>query len=835
MTAKILHWHLQRKACVYVRQSTMRQVLEHRESTERQYALVQRAVRLGWDRTAIELIDEDQGRSGASAEGRSGFARVASGVANGTIGAVFAVEVSRLARSSRDWQRLLSLCSVTGVLVIDEHSVYDPDNGDDKLLLDLKGTMSEAELRWIGLRMNGGKLNKAKRGELGFRPPAGYLWEQDHFVLDPDESIRQAIRIVFERFAIESSARAVVRWARETGFKLPTRRWQAGGSGEVRWVPLTCGRLYSMLHSPIYAGAYAWGRRRATRIIEDGNVRTKYAYRYDPSEWTVCIQNAHQAYISWDTYRENVSKLEANAAQIGRAGAPRNGAALLGGLLICGQCGKRMTARYGKNSAKQWRYNCRGDVDRGGGNCWSVAGFAVDQAVEELFLQAMTADELDVTLAVERYANDRAEEMGRQWRLRLEQIRHEAALAERRYKAVDPDNRVVARTLESQWEERLREVEDVERQFQKARREHRVELSAADRTRIRELARDLPAVWRSPTTRPAERKTMLGIAIEAITIRPVDVPSRQTHVQLQWSTGAVSECRVGRPDSVEHRRTSKRAVARLQELSSDALTCREIATRLNAERLTTGMGKPWTVARVQEVMTSYGITRDRTHADARAQKQYRLPERREDGKYSVAGAARRLGVCQSTIMNSIRKGLLPATREPHGTRPSSWWITLDDNITERFASRPQAGPSVLPDRDDSGRYSVPGLARALGVSIVAVHHWLRKGRVRGSREPYGRGRRVWWIELTDEQLEQLRHRKSQPISLPDSVSPGVYSTQTAAKILGVSQATIYNWVHAGYLPKEYRLKNRRRVLSIRLDSAVLEDLRTKRAPRSQAH
>ena len=376
MREKLSASHLSRRAYVYVRQSTAAQVFEHSESTKRQYALVERAVALGWEREAVEIVDEDLGRSAASTEGRSGFGRLVDAVVGGEAGGILAIEVSRLARSSEDWQRLISLCTVAQVAVIDESTIYDPGAPDDKLLLDLKGTMSEAELTWLGLRLTGARRSKARRGELRLPAPTGYVWGENGYELDPDEAVRGAVRLAFERFALESSAWAVVRWAREGGLLFPTRRGQRDGISEVRWKPLGITRLSDMLHNPVYAGVYVFGRRRERKALLEGQIRRVREASRDPARWPVRIEGAHEGYISWEAFVRNQEKLRQNVRSMGgvTAGAPREGPALLSGLVLCGRCGRRMRTTYRGAGRGSWRYGCPGDSDHGEPVCWSLPG-----------------------------------------------------------------------------------------------------------------------------------------------------------------------------------------------------------------------------------------------------------------------------------------------------------------------------------------------------------------------------------------------------------------------------------------------------------------------------
>jgi len=670
MRSKLSSTQLERRAFVYVRQSTAMQVHEHVESKARQYALVERAVSLGWPRSSIEVIDEDQGKSGATSEGRTGFARLAEAVGLGEAGVIFAVEVSRLARSSMDWQRLLSLCSVAGVAVIDEQAIYDPADRDDRMLLDLKGTMSEAELHWLRLRLVGGRLNKARRGELWLTPPIGYVWQDNRFALDPDEAVQRAVTVAFERFAIEPSTWAVVRWATKTGFRFPTRT----GDGVV-WRPLTMGRLNTLLHNPVYAGVYAFGRKQRQKTIVDGEIRERQR-RVSPDEWSVKIEAAHPGYISWKTFLNNQERLRNNCSRMHGAtpGAPKDGPALLAGLVVCGRCGRRMRVDYSTLERRRWRYVCTGKHMSGQAICWSVMGEMIDRVVEDLFLSTMVPSEIDLSLAVENEANKKAESLEAQWRARLDGAHYEARRAERRYKAVDPDNRVVARTLEREWEARLQELDDVERAYAAARREHRIDLTTRDRETIRAIARDLPALWRSDITPHADRKAMLRIVIEAITLEPIDIPSA-TRVRLQWTSGVVDEKLVERP---RRGATPTSIVERIRGLVAQGLTDEEIAARLNQENLVSMKGRAWTTSAVGKQRRLHAIAGNSKHRNKQ------LPDiHPQSGRYSLPGIARRFGVAKHVVKNWIRAGLFTAHRERFG-RYDAWWVDLNDELAAKL-------------------------------------------------------------------------------------------------------------------------------------------------------
>jgi DNA invertase Pin-like site-specific DNA recombinase len=658
------------------------QVVEHVESKQRQYALADRAQSMGWSASAVEVIDEDQGKSGATAEGRHGFARLASAVADGEAGAIFALEVSRLARSSEDWQRLLALCAVAGVVVIDEQAVYDPANHDDKMLLELKGAMSEAELNWLRLRLVGGRRHKARRGELWSLAPVGYVWRDKAFALDPDEAVQRAVRSVFTRFAIEPSAYAVVRWANTTGLMFPARAAGDDGTGEVRWRPLTASRLCSALHNPIYTGTYVYGREPNKKVIVDGKIRVKRNLSAEPHEWWAKLDGRHPAYIDWETYVANKKKLRDNLSPTkhtaGTTGAPREGAALLTGLLLCGRCGRRMRTDYATAAHRRWSYVCEGEHRQASSICWSLPGHRLDEAVTKTFLERMVPAELDVSIAVERELAVEADALAEQWKARIEQARYEARRAERRYKAVDPDNRVVARTLESEWEEKLRQVEEIERDFAEARRARRIDLSAEDRASIRAIAHDLPALWRADTTPVSDRRAMLRTVIDVVAVSPIDIPHRETLVRVQWKSQHVTALRIPRPGRLA---TSDSARDRVQALVAKRMTDEQIAATLNGEKIQRASGKPWTPIAVRRVRQRLGLACGEARPTSRP-----VPDRHpKTGWYSIPGAVRVFGISRRIVRYWIDRDLVRSQHDTVDGRVTRW-LSIDDTLVKRLRS-----------------------------------------------------------------------------------------------------------------------------------------------------
>lgn len=676
MSEKITRTHLERRATVYLRQSTMKQVHEHRESTARQYGLRERAVALGWATEQVDVIDDDLGQSGASVHDRDGFQRLAQDVAHGRVGAIFSLEVSRLARSSADWHHLLDLCGLADVVIIDEQSIYTPRDYNDRLLLGLKGTMSEAELYWMRLRLHGGQISKARRGEYAFLPPAGYEWDAatSRFRLDPDENVQRAVRLVFERFRLDGSAYGVARYFARHGLQIPVR---SPANRELRWGPARQTLVQSMLHNPIYAGAYAYGRNEHRLGLVDGQKRRR-TRKLPQHAWKVCLRDRHPGYIDWDEFMANQEKLHQNRTNLKahQRGAAREGSALLQGLVLCGRCGHRMHVQYCGNSRRAI-YQCQPVV--GAGQCYVVPAKAVDDAVARLFLDTVKPPEIELGLAVVREAERQATDVDRQWKLRLERAQYEARLAERRYKAIDPDHRIVARTLEREWNEKLEVIEQLEREREEVRRREKIEITDVDRARILELARNLPVVWNASTTTHAERKNLLRMLVREVTVSRVDVPRAMTRVQVLWQTGAVSDFTIERKDKYTARATPLQASTFIKESFHDK-TDEWIASALNRRKLRTGADLPWTADRVRRVRLEHQLFRS-------ARKARSVMAQDDAGLYSTHAIAVRIGVKPSTVQHWARSGIIePAERGGPGR---SHRFRLDDATLARLDAEKQ--------------------------------------------------------------------------------------------------------------------------------------------------
>ena len=543
---KILAEHLERRAFVYARQSSPAQVIHNRSSTERQIGLGDRAAELGWSKNLIDVVTDDLGQSGRYTEGREGFQRMAAEMTMGRVGAVFSLDASRLARSSADWHRLLEIAALTKTLLIDEQSVYDPRDLNDRLILGMKGTMADFELVWLRQRMEGGRWHLAKKGEYRFRPAAGYVHEDDksaRVVFDPDEEVQRAIRLFFERYRICGTLDEVVGYFARNQIRFPARY-----GARLEWVRLSHGRAHAVLTNPIYTGAYVFGRMRGETILEGGR-RRRRVKELPIESWRVTIHNAHPAYISWEEFLANQKRMAENAARrpvTMTHGAAREGHALLQGLLLCGRCGGRIKVRYAGTNGRRAVYWCDRLMTEALAQkpCVAIGARNLEEPIVAILLAVLTREQLLDAMRVVELVEEQDAALDRQWQLRLERTRYEAKRAERQFDACEPENRVVARTLERRWNEKLVEIETLEREYAAFKDKRRLELSDIDRQRILQLATDLPRLWRAASTTHRDRKLLLRGLIKDISVRPIDVPRSTLKTQILWHTGAVTDVEI---------------------------------------------------------------------------------------------------------------------------------------------------------------------------------------------------------------------------------------------------------------------------------------------------
>jgi DNA invertase Pin-like site-specific DNA recombinase len=640
---KVTADHLRRDAYLYVRQSTLRQVLENTTSTQRQYGLRQRATALGWPAGQVVVIDDDLGRSGATTEGRDGFQRLVADVGMGKAGIVLGLEVSRLARNNADWHRLLEICALTQTLILDEDGLYDPCTFNDRLLLGLKGQMSEAELHLLRARLRGGVLSKARRGELASPLPVGLVYDPaGKVVLDPDASVQQAIRHLFATFTRTGSARATVKAFTAEGVQFPLRVRTGPNKGTLTWAPLRHHRVLQVLHNPRYAGAFVFGRR-TQRKGPDGTIRYQLQ---DRDQWLALIPEAHAGYISWSGYEANQARLAESAQARGqerRASPPREGPALLQGLVICGRCGDRMTVRYHtRGNVTIPDYNCqRNGISTGTPACASIPGQAIDRAIGGLLLEMVTPLALEVALTVQAELETRAAEADQLRRADVERARHAAELARRRYLAVDPGNRLVAATLEADWNDALRQLsaatEDYERRSGAARA-----LTDADRAKITALAADFPALWADPRTPGRERKRMVRLLLDDVTLART---SDGIAVHVRFKGGQTTSLTIPAPMAApDLRRTPAPVIAAIDTLLGQH-TDQGVADALNRSGARSGTGQPFTAGMIRHIRQAHQLT----------SREHRL---RTQGLAGLGQTATRLGVSRTTIKKWAAEGRL---------------------------------------------------------------------------------------------------------------------------------------------------------------------------------
>ena len=639
---KISADHLRRQAYLYVRQSTLRQVFENTESTKRQYALRERAVVLGWPLERIVIIDSDQGQSGADSD-RAGFQRLVAAVGVGEVGVVLGLEVSRLARSSTDWHRLLEICALTDTLILDEDGLYDPAHFNDRLLLGLKGTMSEAELHVLHARLIGGQRAKASRGELEMRLPVGLVQDASgHVVLDPDQQVQAAVHAFFATFARTGSASATVKSFREQGLLFPRRLVSGAHQGELVWRALQHSAALRALKNPRYAGAFVFGRTRTRRGV--GGHQT--AVRLPRDQWHTLIRDAHAAYISWDQYEANLARLHQNAQANGadrRAGPPREGPALLQGLVVCGRCGERMTVRYHTRHAELVPvYVCqRAGIERAEPICQHIVGAELDRAIGDLLVETVSPMALEVALGIQEELSSRAEEADRIRRQQVERARYEAELAQRRYLRVDPDNRLVAGSLEAEWNGKLRALAAAQEEYEHQRDADVLVLGDGARAEILALATDFPRLWRDPRTPQRERKRMARLLVEDVTL----LKAERLVAHVRFRGGATKTMHLPLPlSSWQLRQTDPAVIAEIDCLL-DQHTEAEIAAILNARGLRPGVSETFTPRIVWMLRHDHGF-------------EDRFTRLRRRGLLTLTEIAARLGVAPHTVKVWRRAGLL---------------------------------------------------------------------------------------------------------------------------------------------------------------------------------
>jgi DNA invertase Pin-like site-specific DNA recombinase len=666
--------HRAKLAYVYIRQSTAGQVRQHQESTQLQYRLVGRAASLGWPRDRIEVIDDDLGKSGASSDARYGFQRLIAEIGLGKAGLVLSLDASRLARNNRDWHQLLELCSLFGALIADGERLYDPCVYHDRLLLGLSGIMSEAELHQIKVRLHQGERQKAARGELRIPLPVGLAHRPGGgIILNPDEEVQARLRLVFARFLELQSANAVMRALLQAGLPLPVRPLSGPAPHAIEWRTPSKSRVMQILKNPAYAGAYVYGRRRQDPTRRKPGVGHASTVAVPIENWSICLRDAFAGYIGWEEFMANQKRLSDNLCRYrtDQRGVARKGSALLQGLAVCGRCGRRMALRYSGPEANYPVYRCAVDHDQSGVPvCQEIRALPVDAEIERLLLEALEPDRIAMAIAALGQVEEEVRQFERQWSLKKERARYEAERARRQYDAVDPDNRLVARSLERQWEEKLREVEATEQAFQRWRSQQSLDLSEADREALLAMGEDLPKVWHAPTTAAADRKQMLRFLVRDV-ILDQKRERGQVLIKIAWATGAFSEHRLTRKvQSYDQYAGLENLERRVRQLNAEHKMDAEIAEFLNREGYISARGTPFRGDLVHLLRRRWAIPTVKING---AQPN---PPRWADGSYSVQGMAVALGVTAQTVFKWLRRGRLKGRQLRKGM---PWQIDVAEN------------------------------------------------------------------------------------------------------------------------------------------------------------
>ena len=674
MIGKIRPVHTERMAYVYIRQSTMGQVLHNHESTERQYGFKDKAISCGWPIERIRVLDADLGISGTQMANRPDFRILVADVSLNKVGAVFALEASRLSRSSVDWNRLFELCSLTDTLIVDEDGCYDPADFNDQLLLGLKGIMSQAELHFIRARLHGGKLNKAKKGLLRHPLPVGYCYDEEGSVIvDPDEEVRGAVKLLFETFRQTGSGYAVVQKFARLGLKFPKRAYGGVWKGKLIWGRLCYERVGSILKNPCYAGAYVYGRYRYRKSLStDGSICCKIE-AVPMSRWQVNIKEHHEGYISWEEFLHNVALLHdncTNGVDTVLPGAAREGLALLQGLLVCGTCGRRLTVRYRGNGGLYPIYQCNWRKREGlsGTSCMMVRCDLLDTAVGARVLEVLKPEQLTIALKAMEQVEQQSKALDGQWRLRIQRAEYEASLAERRYEEVDPANRLVASTLEKRWNEALVNLAQVKQQHQEFSQNTHLQISPEQRAKVLALAQDLPRLWKAPTTRSKDRKRILRLLIKDITVeKPPE--SKKLTLHVRWQGGATEDvCCDLPPRMCDRVRYRQKTVQRVRDLAK-SLPDERIADALNEEGVPTAKGGPFNASKVRNIRSVHRVP---------------FPQLKRAEELTVKEVAAKFGVSTYVVYYWIERGYVKARRLKQGL---PFWITIEAQDEEDLRRR----------------------------------------------------------------------------------------------------------------------------------------------------
>jgi DNA invertase Pin-like site-specific DNA recombinase len=641
----------------------MGQVRHHRQSTERQYALREKALALGWSEDMIRILDRDLGISGAQMRGRKDFQMLVADVSMRKVGAVFALEASRLSRSNTDWYRLLELCAFTATLIIDEDGFYNPADFNDQLLLGLKGTMSQAELHFIRARLQGGKLNKAKKGELKTPLPVGFVYDDEgQTVFDPDSEVRQAAGALFDFFRQAGTAYGVVHRFTKEGLRFPKRSYGGVWNGKLIWGRLSGSRVLSVLKNPSYAGAYVHGRYQSVKeIASDGTFRSR-AKQMPLSQWTVLIKDHHEAYISWDEFLHNQSVLErnrTNGEETLLGGAAREGLALLQGLLLCGICGRRLTVRYKGNGGIYPTYECNWRRREGlsTGSCMHIRCDLIDEPVAKRVLNVVQPKQIEIAIKALEELERRENAIDNQWRMKIERADYEASLAQRRYEEVDPSNRLVAATLERRWNDTLIRLEEVKKEYSQQQNKKQITATETQKKELMSLAKDLPRLWKASSTKAKDRKRILRLLLKDLTVEKLPTP-KQVVLHLRWQGGACEDISIEiPPNRSEQIRYRNETINKVRTLAKD-LTDGQIASIFNQQGIKSAKGGRFTFSIIRWIRYKHRI----------------LGPNKSPEELTVKEIAKKFAVSPNVVYYWISRNVITARRL---NQKSPYWITMD--------------------------------------------------------------------------------------------------------------------------------------------------------------
>lgn len=654
MNQKIQSFHQQRMAYVYLRQSTMQQVLHNQESTDRQYALKQKALEYGWDSTLIRVLDGDLGQSGKTSTHRKDFKILVAEVSMDKVGAIFVLEASRLSRSSADWNRMLELCSLTRTLIIDQDGCYDPSQFNDQLLLGLKGTMSQAELHLIRARLHGAKLNKAKRGELRFPIPVGYMYDdQGNITFDQDAQVCHCIQLLFEIFKKKQSAYGVVRYFARNNILFPKRSYGGRWKGKLIWDHLTHERVLTIIKHPFYAGVYTFGRYKSVKKINQQGEIYSTLKRQPMDQWPVMIKDHHPQYISFEQYQRNVQQLQANlthAPDLMLPGPAREGSTLLQGLLVCGICGRRMAIRYTFKNAVRPTYVCNGIKRRGlsGCSCFSFRANLVDPVIEQKVINILTPSNIAIALKALAEIEKRNQSLNKQWEMKIQRCQYQADIAQRRFEQVDPANRLVAASLEKSWNQELEKLALAKSEYQKHQSKRDEELPPHKKAQISKLAKEIPTLW-NKTTNQKDKKRIVRLLINDITVAKTN-QKNIISLNIRWQGGAIEQILVELPPSApEKKRYPEEIIEKVRSLTMQYGDDKKTIAILNEQGVLCATGRQFTRDMIQWIRFKHKI---------------KTPTLKSEDEYTVDEVQSIFNISRHMVYYWINCNYVPARKTP---------------------------------------------------------------------------------------------------------------------------------------------------------------------------